>query len=105
MNSMSQCNMSYFMVDISLPEIDDEFMSLLPAQKRFVEKLIENGMVMSYSLASDRSKLWVIFKGEEVHHIRGLLACFPIIDKVTYNIVPLISHQNSKTKIRSFSLN
>lgn len=102
---MSEC-VNYFMVNIILPEeIDDEFISLVPAQKLFVEKLMQMGLITSYSLADDRSKLWVIFKEEERDRVRGLVSCFPIIDKVIYEIVPLKSHQDNSKIIRSFSLN
>ena len=97
--------MNYFMVSVTLPEIDDEFICLLPEQRTYIEKLIENGMVSSYSLACDRSQLWVVFSVDDTNQVRGLLSCFPIIDKVTYDIIPLIFHQDSTEKIQSFSLN
>lgn len=97
--------MNYFMVNIILPEIDDDFISLLPQQRAFVARLIEKGLISSYSLADDRSRLWVIFKSDELNNVKGLLSCFPIIDKVVYDIVPLKSYQDCSVKVRSFSLN
>jgi len=94
------------MVNIILPEeVDDDFISLLPQQKAFVDQLMQKGFITTYSLAGDRSRLWVIFKVGEENHVRGLVSCFPIIEKVVYEIIPLISHQDSSTIIQSFSLN
>lgn len=102
---MSEC-MNYFMVNIILPEeVDDEFILLLPEQKVFVKSLMSKGLITSYSLSDDRSRLWVIFKGREQNHVRGLLSCFPIIEKVIYEIVPLVSHYDNSKIIQSISLN
>lgn len=97
--------MNYFMVNITLPEIDDELFALLHQQKLFVENLMCKELITSYSLAGDRSAIWIVFKGEELNHVRGLLSCFPIINKVSYEIFPLASYQDATNKIRSFSLN
>ena len=58
--------MAQYMIDISLPtEPDEEFFALVPHQRAHIDKLLEQGVVMGYSLSVDRSRLWIVLNARD----------------------------------------
>lgn len=52
------------MLDIDLPTLTHEFISLIPSQISLTNKLMKAGKVSSYTLSVDRTKLWVMIDAE-----------------------------------------
>jgi hypothetical protein len=49
-----------FMASIALPsDPPEEFFSVIPAQRMHIDQMIRKGVVTSYSLSLDGSRLWV----------------------------------------------
>ena len=52
--------MNTYMISISLPtELTEEFILLIPKQRKRIDELMDEGKVLHYSLALDRSQVWV----------------------------------------------
>jgi len=96
--------MTQFMVEINLGEFTEEFVALIPAQRTYINQLLENGTVLSYSLTEDRTKLWVIFVCKNKATVIGYLGKFPIANYIHYYIHPLLFH-NSEVIMPGMSLN
>jgi muconolactone delta-isomerase len=95
-----------FIVEIKLPDvIDEEFEMLIPQQRAVINLLIEKKLVSSYSLAADRSKVWVFFDLEKEKQVSNILSQFPIINLVTYQIQELAFYNSASNFIPQFSLN
>ena len=94
------------MVEIALPNsFSHEFMELIPAQRCFVNNLLEQGIISVYSLALDKQKLWVVFLAERISEVQAHVEKFPIADYVQYEIHELAFHDAANLVVPSLSLN
>lgn len=95
-----------YLVEIALPEVlTPDFANLIPSQRATVNRLLQNGDIRSYSLALDRSKLWVVMVGKTQDHVQELLNSFPIIDFCDTSICELLFHDMAIHELPRLSLN
>lgn len=92
-------------MEIILPEFTEEFFELVPAQREFINSSMAKGQIRSYSLAADRSKLWVVFNTRSEAEMLRLLKRFPIIDWVSYTTFPLMFHNSMELMLPAISMN
>ena len=98
--------MAHFMVDIALPaDPTEEFISLIPRQRAQVEKLLEQGTVVSYSLSLDRTRLWIILHAKHQREAMEILATFPMFPWFDVSLHPLMFHNTSMIPLLKVSMN
>lgn len=98
--------MGQFMVNINLPEeIDENFEYLIPDHRLFIDQLMMKGTINTYSLAADRSRLWICFNCRNEREVAKHINNFPIKDYITYEISKLLFHNTSQMLFPSISLN
>jgi Muconolactone delta-isomerase len=98
--------MSQFMVEIQLPyEMNEEFLSKIPQQRKTINELMKQGKISTYSLAADRQKLWCIVKGESELEVMAVIGEFPLIDQISYTIHELMFNNTVAIRLPLFSLN
>ena len=87
--------MKTFMFSIQLPrELTKEFLSLIPKQRILIDKLMEDGKVIQYSLALDRSQLWVTIAANSERKAIDIYSTLPLVDFMRPTIYEL-AFQNS----------
>ena len=95
-----------YMVAFDLPKkLDREFIELIPAQRAVINKLMKEGVVTSYALSLENSKLWMIIIAETELEIVQTISGFPIMNKVEFNISKLAFHNNANRLVPNFSEN
>jgi len=98
--------MAQFMVDIQLPtDPSAEFFALVPLQRAHIDKLLERGVVMGYSLSIDRLRLWIALNARNERDAVEILAAFPMFKFFEPTIHPLMFHNNSLMSVLKVSLN
>jgi len=98
--------MQQYMVEITLPgNRISEFMHLIPEQRSFIENMFKRGIITSYTLALDRSKLWVVFFRATREDAEAVVQKFPIAEFITYSIHELAFHNGVSTMMPAVSLN
>jgi len=98
--------MAQFMIDITLPlDPNAEFFALIPLQRAHVDKLMERGILLAYSLSFDRSRLWMILNAANETEAEELLSKFPMRRYFEPTIHPLMFHNSSHTIPLKVSLN
>lgn len=98
--------MSYYMVEIFLPEVmDDTFFNLIPRHRTVVNQLIEQGTISSYSINQERSRGWVMFKAEEEAVVKKHLRDFPIFHLIKFRIHPLFMADGEIFRLPKLHLN
>lgn len=97
--------MEQYLTEIFLPEFTEEFFELVPAQREYIDKCMANGLIRSYSLAADRSKLWVVFTTATEAEMMRTLKRFPIIKWINYKVYPLMFHNSMELMMPAISLN
>jgi muconolactone delta-isomerase len=90
-------SMKEFMASISLPGvISEEYIELLPAQKEYISKLVNQKKITSYGLSTERTKLWITFAAESEHEVWLLLAGFSLYKYMEVVIDEMLLHENTK---------
>lgn len=56
------------------------FTKHIPEQRKKVDELMNAGLIVSYALAIDRSKVWVVFEAKSLEQVYDLLSSFPLYD-------------------------
>ncbi len=94
------------MVDIDLPiEMNHEFMALIPRQRARINKLLQQGVIASYSLSSDRMRLWVTLNAVSEEDVEAVLKTFPLAKFIEWSIHELMFQQSSTPFVLKMSLN
>lgn len=98
--------MSQFMVDINLPEYPtEEFFALIPKQRAKINQLMSEGVITSYTLSEDRLKLWVMVNADTETEVMDVLASFPMLKFMRFQIHSLMFHQAIAFRFPAISLN
>lgn len=94
-----------YMVEFTLPDFfTSEMADTIPAQREVVDKYFYNGKILSYTLASDRSKLWSVFVCQSEAELINLIEKLPMTKYFDYNYSSILFHE-TVTNFPSFSLN
>ena len=98
--------MKQFIVNIDLPgELTSDFVDLIPEQRKEIDRLFLEGKILFYSLAYDRSKLWVGIRADSKQEVWNILWSFPLIDYMKPEIHELAFHQSMRSTTIEVSLN
>ena len=88
--------MREFMVTISFSnEWTQDFVNLIADQRDHVNKLFSTGKLLGYSLAADRSKLWVVMLATNEIDLLDMISKFPLINYMNVDFVELMFHNAS----------
>ena len=98
--------MNQFMVEVKLPDaLTQEFIALIPSQREYIDDMFNRGVISGYTLAMDRTKLWVTFVAKNAKEVRQVMDSFPIVDYIDYNIHELAFNNSASAIIPEISLN
>lgn len=98
--------MNTYMICIGLPkEITQEFISLIPKQRKKINELMDEGKILHYSLAIDRSKVWVTLIASSENKAMDLLATFPMIHFMKPEIFELAFHNSVSNELPKLIMN
>ncbi len=98
-------NNSLYMVEMTVPDYPtDDFFEIIPEQRLKVHELMLKDIIVSYSLAHDRSKLWVIFKAGSESELLRYIESLPLTKYLDYNYNELMFMELMPLKM-NFSLN
>lgn len=98
--------MNTYMLEIALPPyLTDDFIGMVSEQQMEVEQLLTEGRIKSFSLALDRSKLWVVIEAVNEGEVLKVVELFPILKKSKVHIQELAFYQRQLGEIPHFSLN
>ena len=71
--------MPTFVVSIRLPNtFDEEFIAIIPRHRDFINRLLNEKIVESYAISSDRSRGWVTMNGDDAAAVQALVEQFPL---------------------------
>lgn len=98
--------MNPYMVIIKLPnELTEDFVLLIPKQRAHIDKLMDEGKILQYSLAADRSFLWVTVIAESERKVMDLLSTFPLIDYMSPIVTELAFHNSVSNELPKLIMN
>jgi len=100
MNEVKQYMVEF---DILYP-LEEELVALIPDQRTAVNDLFTDGVLHSYTLNIDRTKLWAVFQLENESNLIRIIDSLPMTRYMDYTYHELTFH-NSLNMIPAISLN
>jgi len=98
--------MNQYMVTIDLPAVlTGKFFALIPEQRRRVDELMAEGRILAYTLAVDRSRLWVTVRADTKGEVVDLINSMPLGKFMTAAIQELAFHRQQHPMTMPLSLN
>lgn len=99
-------NMKEYMVEIKLPhEFSSKFIALIPKQRAMVNELLGKHRILHYTLSADRVRLWIVFSAKSRKEVESMIAEFPLIEWMRYQINDLSFHNSIYRDLPVISLN
>ena len=93
-----------YMIEFELPPFNMEMQDLIPQQRMVVDRLFNQGVLITYTLAADRSKLWVVLQADNESELLTYIDSFPMTMYCDYTYNEVMFHDASHF-IPSISLN
>ncbi|MFN6944309.1 MAG: hypothetical protein ACK4ND_05140 [Cytophagaceae bacterium] len=99
--------MNHYMIDICLPlNFDEGYKEKIPEQIEYIDELMDEEVIISYSVSVDQSRAWIIMIGSSKEEIIDWLSDFPLESYLKYTIHQLSAFStNQKPEIPPFSIN
>ena len=94
------------MIEVNMPkEPPTEFYMLVPAQRDMVVDYMDKGIIISYGLSDDRSRLWIVVVAGNEQEVAAITEKFPMFKYMSFQVEELMFYNNSKHKLPELSLN
>ena len=98
--------MNVFLVHIILPDtFSKRFYELISKQRQRVNNLLEERIMLSYSLDMERKQIWTVIEANNERQLMNILSTFPIIKYVRVDIHELAFHQAAPSILSDVILN
>lgn len=98
--------MNTYMVIIQLPkQLTDEFLSLVPMQRECINELMNEGKILQYSLAIDRSNLWLTISAHSKAQAVDIVSSFPLIGYMKPHFIELALYNSISTELPKLIMN
>jgi Muconolactone delta-isomerase len=79
--------------------------ALLPEHRRVVDGLIRSGRILSYTVAGDRSKIWMVLMATSQAEVYETLAQLPLIRYMVPDVEPALFFDGPAVRLPQLSLN
>jgi len=96
--------MKKFQVTIQFT-MDDEFMTLVPPHRTYINKLIEDGVIDQYVVSMESQQVWITFTAESKSEVDQHLSKSPIYRYWTYEIDELFLYDGQHYRLPAVKLN
>ncbi len=96
--------MKKFQVTIQF-EMDDEFMTLVPSHRTYINSLIEKGIIDQYVVSMESQQAWITFTAETKKQVEKYLTQSPIYRYWTYEIDELYVYDGQHYRLPHVQLN
>lgn len=94
------------MIEVKLPaNPPSEFYMLVSEQRDVVVDLMDKGVILSYGLSEDRSRLWIVALAGNKEEVIAMTEKFPMFKYMTFSVESLMFYNNTKHKLPELSLN
>ncbi len=82
-----------FMFELGLPAVkSEEFMSLIPEQRSYINDCLVESKILNYSLSADMTKLWCVVESENEAEAYEIIADMPLAAFMKIELTPLMFH-------------
>ena len=86
-------------------EMDDEFMTLVPPHRVYINSLIEKGVIDYYSVSMETQRCWIIVNANTKKEVNGHLQKSPLKKYWTSEIDELFVYDAQNYRLPALQLN
>jgi hypothetical protein len=98
--------MSTYKAEIELIDpFKPKFSKLIPQQRKRVDELMNAGLIVSYGLAMDRSKVWIVFEAKNIEEVWDALRSLPLYEFMIPDVFELAFYDTIHSGFPQLSLN
>jgi muconolactone delta-isomerase len=99
-----ESNYRKYLVTISF-FIDDDFMTLVPSHRTFINYLINKGVVDSYAVSMESYRTWIMMTAESKDEVREYLKKSPLFKYWTFEIDELFVYDGQTYRLPALQMN
>ncbi|HSK11587.1 MAG TPA: hypothetical protein VK907_00150 [Phnomibacter sp.] len=97
-------NITKFQVTIRF-DMDEEFMTLVPAHRTYINYLINKGVIDSYAVSLESQKSWILINAVDKKEVFGLLERSPLYRYWTIEVDELYIFDGQNYRLPALQLN
>lgn len=99
--------MNHYMVDFNLPlKLSENFLDLIPIQRKHVNKLFLQGKLVNYSFSLENSRMWAVFNARGKREVYEMIEEMPLTEyMLDYEISELSFYHAYLPNAIQFSMN
>lgn len=104
---MDQSNefLRQYMVEFDIPQpLTEDFLDIIPDQRTVIDRLFTDGKLLSYTVASDRTRVWAVMIAESESELLSYIDRLPMTPYMDYDYNELMFH-NTVHLMPAMSLN
>jgi hypothetical protein len=96
--------MKKFQIEINF-QIDDEFMSLVPIHRNYINFLINNDVIDMYAVSMESQRIWITLNAETKAEVDQYLMKSPLFRYWDYEVEELFVYDGQLFRFPCFQLN
>jgi len=104
MENLNEEQFSKYQVTIHF-DMDDEFMSLVPAHRVYIDSLIDKGTIDYYSVSMETQRCWMVVNAANKKEVEDYLLKTPLHKYWTIEIDELFVYDSQTYRLPALQLN
>jgi hypothetical protein len=86
-------------------DMDEEFMTLVPPHRTYINYLLNKGIIDSYAVSMEVQKSWITMNATDKKQVIDYLVKSPLSKYWEYEIVELFVYDSQSTRLPAVQLN
>jgi hypothetical protein len=86
-------------------DMDEEFMTLVPAHRTYINFLLNKGIVETYSVSMETQQSWIVMNAYSKTEVEEVLKKSPLSKYWSYEIVELFVYDSQSNRLPAVQLN
>jgi hypothetical protein len=86
-------------------DMDEEFMTLVPPHRTYINFLLNKGVIDSYAVSMETQNSWITINANTKKEVKDILDKSPLAKYWTYEIVELFVYDSQSTRLPAVQLN
>ncbi len=86
-------------------DMDEEFMSLVPPHRTYINYLLNKGVIDSYAVSMETQSSWITINANSKKEVSDILEKSPLAKFWTFEVVELFLYDSQSTRLPAVQLN
>ena len=86
-------------------DMDEEFMTLVPPHRTYINYLLNKGIIDSYAVSMETQNSWITINANSKQEVKEILEKSPLSKYWSFEIVELFVYDSQSTRLPAVQLN